>query len=178
MIGRRPLPVILIAGCLALARPLAGQEGAPAAVGEPPSGAAASASRWTDADGKPLPFRSDEELLEFLRAAEVKSEERLSSGVTFPTKLLLEKDGVRAHAIFRDVVTNGTGAGLADVPGKPVIAKTGTAEFDRNGKRLTHAWMIAAQGDLAVAVYVDEGKTGAATAGPILEGFLRGAHQK
>ena len=103
MIGRRPLPVILIAGCLALARPLAGQEGAPAAVGEPPSGAAASASRWTDADGKPLPFRSDEELLEFLRAAEVKSEERLSSGVTFPTKLLLEKDGVRAHAIFRDV---------------------------------------------------------------------------
>jgi cell division protein FtsI/penicillin-binding protein 2 len=82
------------------------------------------------------------------------------------------------HAIFRAVVTSGTGAGLADVPGKPVIAKTGTAEFDRGGKRLTHAWMIAAQGDLAVAVYVDEGKTGAQTAGPILEGFLRGAHRR
>jgi cell division protein FtsI/penicillin-binding protein 2 len=80
--------------------------------------------------------------------------------------------------IFRAVVTRGTGAGLADIPGKPVIAKTGTAEFDRGGQRLTHAWMIAAQGDLAVAVYVDEGKTGAETAGPIVEGFLRGAaHQ-
>ena len=78
--------------------------------------------------------------------------------------------------IFREVVTRGTGHGLADIPGQPVIAKTGTAEFDRNGKRLTHAWMIAAQGDLAVAVYVDEGVTGAQTAGPIVEGFLRGAH--
>ncbi|MCA1981833.1 penicillin-binding transpeptidase domain-containing protein [Nocardioides nematodiphilus] len=78
--------------------------------------------------------------------------------------------------IFRAVVQRGTGAGLADIPGKPVIAKTGTAEFDRDGKRLVHAWMIAAQGDLAVAVYVDEGVTGAETAGPIVEGFLRGAH--
>ena len=77
--------------------------------------------------------------------------------------------------LFRAVVQRGTGAGLADVPGKPVIAKTGTAEFDRDGKRLVHAWMIAAQGDLAVAVYVDEGVTGAQTAGPIVEGFLRGA---
>jgi cell division protein FtsI/penicillin-binding protein 2 len=77
--------------------------------------------------------------------------------------------------IFRAVVTRGTGHGLADIPGKPIIAKTGTAEFDRDGKRLTHAWMIAAQGDLAVAVYIDEGVTGAETAGPIVEGFLRGA---
>ncbi|HVX55668.1 penicillin-binding transpeptidase domain-containing protein, partial [Nocardioides sp.] len=93
------------------------------------------------------------------------------------TPISAEEDSM-LRAIFRAVVTSGTGAGLADVPGKPVIAKTGTAEFDRNGKRLTHAWMIAAQGDLAVAVYVDEGKTGAETAGPILEGFLRGAHRK
>ena len=77
--------------------------------------------------------------------------------------------------LFRAVVTRGTGLGLADIPGKPVIAKTGTAEFDRDGKRLVHAWMIAAQGDLAVAVYVDEGVTGAQTAGPIVEAFLRGA---
>lgn len=77
--------------------------------------------------------------------------------------------------IFRYVVQVGTGHNLADVPGPPVIAKTGTAEFDRNGKRLTHAWMIAAQGDLAVAVYVDVGTTGSGTAGPILESFLRQA---
>jgi hypothetical protein len=35
--------------------------------------------------------------------------------------------------------------------------------------------MIAAQGDLAVCVYVDIGASGAQTAGPILEAFLRAA---
>ena len=73
------------------------------------------------------------------------------------------------------MVTNGSGSILLDVPGPPVIAKTGTAEFDRGGKRLTHAWMIAGQGDLAVCAFVDVGQTGAGTAGPLLESFLRGA---
>jgi cell division protein FtsI/penicillin-binding protein 2 len=77
--------------------------------------------------------------------------------------------------LFRGVVTSGTGEGLADVPGPPVIAKTGTAEFEHDGKVLTHAWMVAAQGDLAVAAYVDEGFNGATTAGPLVERFLRGA---
>lgn len=88
------------------------------------------------------------------------------------------KEDAQLKQIFRAVVTRGTGLGLADIPGKPVIAKTGTAEFDRGGKRLTHAWMIAAQGDIAVAVYVDEGVTGAQTAGPVVEGFLRGASKQ
>lgn len=79
------------------------------------------------------------------------------------------------RSMLRAVVTSGSGSGLLDVPGPPVIAKTGTAEFDRDGKRLTHAWMIAAQGDLAVAVFVDVGSSGSGTAGPILEAFLRGA---
>jgi hypothetical protein len=78
--------------------------------------------------------------------------------------------------LLRGVVTGGTGIGLRDVPAPPVIAKTGTAEFDRNGKRLTHAWMIAGHGDLAVCAFVDVGTTGAGTAGPLLEQFLRGAH--
>lgn len=77
--------------------------------------------------------------------------------------------------ILRYVVTVGTGRNLDSLPGLPVIAKTGTAQFDRDGKTLTHAWMIAAQGDLAVAVYVDEGETGAGTAGPIMASFLRQA---
>jgi cell division protein FtsI/penicillin-binding protein 2 len=76
--------------------------------------------------------------------------------------------------LLRGVVTGGTGIGLKDVPGPAVIAKTGTAEFDRGGKRLTHAWMIAGYGDLAVCAFVDVGKTGAGTAGPLLERFLRG----
>ncbi len=77
--------------------------------------------------------------------------------------------------MLRGVVTNGSGSGLLDVPGPPVIAKTGTAEFEKGGKMLTHAWMVAAQGDLAVAVFVDEGTSGSGTAGPILEQFLRAA---
>jgi hypothetical protein len=35
--------------------------------------------------------------------------------------------------------------------------------------------MIATQGDLAVAAFVEEGKSGSQTAGPILEEFLRKA---
>ncbi len=79
------------------------------------------------------------------------------------------------QAMLRGVVTGGSGSGLADVPGPPVLAKTGTAEFERDGAILTHAWMIAAQGDLAVAVFVEVGASGSQTAGPILEGFLRAA---
>lgn len=103
MLGRRDSLVVLIAGGLTLAGSLPAQDTAGAAAGVPPAEAPAAASRWTDPDGKPLPFASDEELLVFLETAEVKSKERLSGGVTFPTKLLLEKDGVRAHAIFRDI---------------------------------------------------------------------------
>ena len=77
------------------------------------------------------------------------------------------------RGMLRAVVTSGSGRGLIDVPGPPVIAKTGTAEFEKDGKTLTHAWMVAAQGDLAVAVYVDLGASGSGTAGPILEQFLR-----
>ncbi len=77
--------------------------------------------------------------------------------------------------LLRGVVTSGSGRGLLDVPGPPVIAKTGTAEFESHGKTLTHAWMIGAQGDLAVAVFVDRGSSGSGTAGPILEAFLRAA---
>ena len=79
------------------------------------------------------------------------------------------------QGMLRGVVTSGSGSFLADVPGPPVIAKTGTAEFEKDGRLLTHAWMIAAQGDLAVAVFVDEGSSGSGTAGPLLEQFLRAA---
>jgi cell division protein FtsI/penicillin-binding protein 2 len=56
-----------------------------------------------------------------------------------------------------------------------VIAKTGTAEFGTGADPQTHAWMVAAQGDLAVAVFVDLGAGGSTTAGPLLEQFLRAA---
>ncbi len=98
----------------------------------------------------------------------------VTPAATSPEPLTAAQDATLKQ-MLRGVVTSGTGVGLADVPGPPVIAKTGTAEFDRNGKRLTHAWMIAGQGDLAVCAFVDVGQTGAGTAGPLLEQFLRGA---
>ena len=88
---------------------------------------------------------------------------------------LTGQEAAQLREMLRAVVTSGSGVGLLDVPGPPVIAKTGTAEFERDGRTLTHAWMIAAQGDLAVAVFVDVGSSGSGTAGPILEAFLRAA---
>jgi hypothetical protein len=58
---------------------------------------------WLDARGEPLPFQTDDEILEFLRTARVLSREEIETGITRPHRLLLEKDGTRAHAIFRHV---------------------------------------------------------------------------
>ena len=88
---------------------------------------------------------------------------------------LAETEVTALREMLRGVVTDGSGRGLLDVPGPPVLAKTGTAEFGTGADLQTHAWMIAAQGDLAVCVYVDVGESGSQTAGPILEAFLRAA---
>lgn len=90
-------------------------------------------------------------------------------------KPLTQKEAVQLRELMRGVVTGGSGALLADVPGPPVLAKTGTAEFGSGTELPTHVWMIASQGDLAVAVFVDRGESGSQTAGPLLERFLRGA---
>jgi cell division protein FtsI/penicillin-binding protein 2 len=89
---------------------------------------------------------------------------------------LTAREGEQLRTMLRGVVTDGSGAQLVDVPGPPVIAKTGTAEYVADGGAVqTHAWMVAAQGDLAVAVFVEVGESGSRTAGPILEEFLRAA---
>lgn len=104
---------------------------------------------------------------------------RLVEGVDVTTpegaQPLAEGEVTALRQMLRGVVTDGSGRGLLDVPGPPVIAKTGTAEFGAGAGLQTHAWMIAAQGDLAVCVFVDVGESGSQTAGPILEAFLRAA---
>jgi cell division protein FtsI/penicillin-binding protein 2 len=92
-----------------------------------------------------------------------------------PEEPLTETEAEQLRALMRGVVATGSGASLADVPGPPVMAKTGTAEFGDRQPPQTHAWMIAVQGDLAVAVFVELGESGSQTAGPILEDFLRAA---
>ena len=92
-----------------------------------------------------------------------------------PPTPLTAAEAAQLRSLMRGVVTRGSGAFLATVPGAPVLAKTGTAEFGTRAPLQTHAWMIAAQGVLAVAVFVDVGDSGSGTAGPLLERFLRGA---
>jgi cell division protein FtsI/penicillin-binding protein 2 len=88
---------------------------------------------------------------------------------------LTAAEATALRSMMRAVVTEGSGRSLADLPGPNVIAKTGTAEYGDDDPLKTHAWMIAAQGDLAVAVFVNTGQSGSKTAGPLLEEFLEGA---
>jgi len=90
-----------------------------------------------------------------------------------PATPLTADEAAQLRRLMAAVVQEGSGTFLADVPGGQVLAKTGTAEFGDTEPLDTHAWMIAAQGDLAVAVFVERGESGSQTAGPVLEAFLR-----
>jgi cell division protein FtsI/penicillin-binding protein 2 len=85
------------------------------------------------------------------------------------------REAAELRQLMRAVVVSGSGSFLRSLPGAPVLAKTGTAEFGDAVPPRTHAWMIAVHGDLAVAVFVDVGESGSQTAGPVLEQFLRAA---
>jgi cell division protein FtsI/penicillin-binding protein 2 len=73
--------------------------------------------------------------------------------------------------MMRAVVTEGTASAL-DLPGLPVYAKTGTAEYGPTGHTRTHAWMIGFRGNLAFAVFVQGGESGAHDAAPVVLDFL------
>ncbi|MGC4893088.1 penicillin-binding transpeptidase domain-containing protein [Micromonospora sp. DT31] len=91
-----------------------------------------------------------------------------------PAGAALKAESVAAlKAMMRGVVTSGSGSALADVPGEPVHGKTGTAEYDNNPAH-THAWFVGWQGDVAFAVFVEQGGAGSKVAAPIAERFLRG----
>jgi len=59
---------------------------------------------WRDSNGQPLPFTTHAEVVEFLSTAEIVSSSVIEDGSTRPDRLLLEKDGVQLHAIFRTFV--------------------------------------------------------------------------
>jgi cell division protein FtsI/penicillin-binding protein 2 len=85
-----------------------------------------------------------------------------------PKNPLTPAEAKALAGMMAQVVDHGT---LKDLKlGSKTIGKSGTAEYD--AERNAHAWVIAARGDLAVAVFVGDGSGGAQTAGPILANFL------
>ncbi|MFB9072029.1 penicillin-binding transpeptidase domain-containing protein [Citricoccus parietis] len=76
------------------------------------------------------------------------------------------------QALMSGVVETGTAEMLQDVPGAPVLAKTGTAQFVADGEDLAHTWLVAVHGDLAVALFFNEGLGGGHDNGPVVRDFL------
>lgn len=110
----------------------------------------------------------------------------VARGSYVPPSLVLTGDGPSAQpsalpgaavqtlqSLMREVVTNGTGEALRSVPGGPVHAKTGTAEFGTDVPPKTRAWITGWQGDVAFTAFVEEGKSGGTVAGPVAARFLR-----
>lgn len=92
-----------------------------------------------------------------------------------PALELTAAEGEALRELMFAVVNDGTSTFLQGLPGAPVGAKSGTAQYGTGDPPPTHAWMIAFQGDLAVVVFVEEGDYGTATAGPVLRSFLQQA---
>lgn len=74
--------------------------------------------------------------------------------------------------MMRAVVTDGTARALADLPGAPVAGKTGTAEYGTAVPPRSHAWFVGYRGDLAFAVFVQDGQSSGTTAVPVARTFL------
>jgi cell division protein FtsI/penicillin-binding protein 2 len=81
------------------------------------------------------------------------------------------------RSLMRQVVTDGTGSVLKDVPGGPVSGKTGTAEHGTKSPPETRAWFVGWQGDVAFAVLVEEGRSGGTVAAPLVKTFLTDLHR-
>lgn len=85
----------------------------------------------------------------------------------------LDEDAAKELSdMMREAVTDGTATALKDVPGKDVHGKTGTAEYGNDSPPRTHSWFAGFQGDLAVAVLVEDGGFGAEAAVPVAHEFF------
>ncbi len=56
---------------------------------------------WLGPDGNPLPFKTDEEVMEFMRTAKVVSMREIGAGITKPEVCMLEKEGIQMRAQFQ-----------------------------------------------------------------------------
>lgn len=94
-----------------------------------------------------------------------------------PAGELSQEEAEDLRALMYDTVTYGTLQHMDPVPGDHVYAKTGTAEAGDDDDAYAHTWVTALQGDLAVAIFLEEGEFGGSTNGPLLHEFLTGAQQ-
>lgn len=72
---------------------------------------------------------------------------------------------------MRAAVTEGTAKDLAGISGEPA-GKTGTAEYGTETPPRSHAWFAGYRGDLAFAVFVEDGESSHTTAVPVAQAFL------
>ncbi|MFE5736114.1 penicillin-binding transpeptidase domain-containing protein [Streptomyces celluloflavus] len=88
---------------------------------------------------------------------------------TTTTTALPQSVVTRLREMMRATVTEGTAKVLADLPGD-VGAKTGTAEVTEEDPN--NGWIVAHRGNIAIACVVEKGRTGGASAGPIVHSLL------
>ncbi|MFE7301894.1 penicillin-binding transpeptidase domain-containing protein [Streptomyces sp. NPDC057579] len=74
--------------------------------------------------------------------------------------------------MMRATVTDGTAKVLDGLPGG-IGAKTGTAEVTEGAPN--NGWIVAHRGNVAIACVVEQGKTGGASAGPVVRSLLSDA---
>lgn len=83
----------------------------------------------------------------------------------------------RMREAMRDVIQSPHGSGrLAAIEGVEMAGKTGTAEYGRKGEGRKHGWMIAfapfEKPRYAVAIMLDDAKTGGASVGPRIHDLM------
>lgn len=93
-----------------------------------------------------------------------------------PAQPLTAAEAASLKDMMAAVVTERNAGGLNAVPGGQVFAKTGTAEYGNENPPKTHAWLIAIQGDLAVAMFVEEGTYAATVLSPLMVDLFSGVN--
>jgi hypothetical protein len=103
----RMMPMYRLAVILLLIWPSIAARATEGPAGAPPDAAEAvqrfDGYLYMDIDGNPLPIQTDLEVEQFLAEAEVIDSSLIGTGITIPRKLVLQGDGFRVHAVFKDV---------------------------------------------------------------------------
>lgn len=91
-----------------------------------------------------------------------------------PAQPLTGDEAEDLQELMRAVVSDGHLSPLQELEPDTAIGKTGTAEYGTEDPPRTHSWVIAAHGDLAVAVFVEDGGYGSVTGTPLMLEMLSG----